>query len=155
MRRKDREISNPEKIRTILENCKVCRIGLQDEDGIYIVPMNFGYTLADEHLTLYFHCAGEGRKMEILKKNPRVGFEMDCGHELVSADKACLHSFHYASVIGNGCAQFLHEPKDKKQALTLLMKHQTGKDFEFTDSMAKAVMVFRIRTDRYTCKSHE
>lgn len=43
MRRKDREITDIEEIRDIIEKCKVCRLAMQDEEGLYLVPLNFGY----------------------------------------------------------------------------------------------------------------
>lgn len=156
MRRKDREITDSEKIKNILDSCKVCRIGLYDEGEIYIVPLNFGYFLDnDGRLTLYFHCAHEGRKIELLKKNSRVGFEMDCGHELVTADKACLYSYKYASLLGTGQAEFITDSEDKIQALRLMMKHQTGQDFDFTAEKANAITQFRIKVQKFSCKSHE
>lgn len=62
MRRKDREVKNPEQIRKVLEACKVCRLGLLDGMIPYIVPMNMAYDFDGEKLVLYFHCAKEGKK---------------------------------------------------------------------------------------------
>lgn len=82
MRRDDREVKNMEEIQEILDTCKVCRLGMADGSRIYIVPMNFGYEFEGDSLILYFHGAGEGRKLELIRKNPEVGIEMDCRHEL-------------------------------------------------------------------------
>ena len=43
MRRKDREVTEMEEIQQIFDECKVCRIGIMDENGPYIVPVNYGY----------------------------------------------------------------------------------------------------------------
>ena len=129
MRRKDREVTDIEKIEEILDACKVSRIGLMDQGKIYIVPMNHGYSLEDGRLVLYYHGANEGKKLELVKENPQVGFEMDCGHELVEGRLACQHSYHYASIIGNGEARVITEPEEKLKALAVIMKHQTGKEF--------------------------
>ena len=59
MRRKDREITDIEEIRDIIEKCKVCRLAMQDEEGLYLVPLNFGYEFEEESLALYFHSAKE------------------------------------------------------------------------------------------------
>ena len=52
MRRKDREITDIEEIRDIIEKCKVCRLAMQDEEGLYLVPLNFGYEFEEESLAL-------------------------------------------------------------------------------------------------------
>mgnify|MGYP000339842823 CR=1 FL=1 len=98
MRRKDREVTDKKEIQRILETCKVCRIGLPEEDGVYIVPMNHGYCFEEGKLVLYFHGSREGKKMEMVRTNPAVGIEMDCDHELVEGRLACQHSYHYASI---------------------------------------------------------
>ena len=102
MRRKEREVTDVGEIRGILDECKVCRLGLSDEDGIYMVPMNYGYREQDGKLILYFHGAKEGKKVEMIRKDPRAGFEMDCGHGLQEGEKACQYSYYFASVIGTG-----------------------------------------------------
>ena len=63
MRRKEREVVKSEEIAEVLDSCKVCRLGVQDEDGVYIVPLNYGYVMENGVLTLYFHGAKEGKKM--------------------------------------------------------------------------------------------
>ena len=73
MRRKDREVTDKKEIQRILETCKVCRIGLPEEDGVYIVPMNHGYCFEEEKLVLYFHGSREGKKMEMVRTNLRWG----------------------------------------------------------------------------------
>lgn len=157
MRRNDREVKDTKKIREILDNCKVCRLGMADGDQIYIVPMNFGYEFGEDGLTLYFHGAKEGRKLELIRKNPSVGIEMDCRHELAEGTVPCQYSYYYGSVIGGGVAELLEEPEEKLKALGVIMKHQTGKDFpEFKDNpkLEKAVAVIRVRVGNYTCKCH-
>lgn len=152
MRRAEREVTEPDRIIGILDQCKVCRVGLNDGGEVYIVPMNFGYSMKEGRLFLYFHCAKEGRRVNILKKNHSVGFEMDCNHSLIQADCACQYSFRYASMIGNGEAEFIEDPKEKMKAFQIIMKHQTGKDFEFNEQMVNPVTMFRIVVDDYSCK---
>ena len=57
---------------------------MADEAGPYIVPLNFGFS--DD--SLYFHSAHKGRKIDILKKNPRVCFEFDLGVKIISGEKS-------------------------------------------------------------------
>ena len=80
MRRKDREVTDPGRIADVISRCACCRIGFCDGGEVYIVPLNFGYEIKDNACTFYFHGAKEGRKIDLIHKNPKVGFEMDTGH---------------------------------------------------------------------------
>ena len=122
--------------------------------GVYIVPLNFGYQYENGCLTLYFHSAKSGRKINALEKNSAVAFEMDCGHRLMEADEPCRYSYSFASVIGNGTASLVWDGEEKKRALSLLMKHQTGRDFVFDNRMADAVTVFKISVSTFSAKRH-
>lgn len=75
LRRKDREVTETNELIQIIDQCKVCRIGMQDNAGLYIVPMNFGYTYENNQLVLFFHSAKEGRKIQALKENSVVCFD--------------------------------------------------------------------------------
>ena len=103
MRRREREVVEPNEIRDIIEACKVCRLGFCEEGEVYIVPVNFGYDMKGKELTLYIHCAGEGRKIDLIRKNAKVGIEMDCHHELAEGDLACQYSYYYASHRKRAC----------------------------------------------------
>ena len=152
MRRCDREVKDQQGIADILTRCKVCRIAMQDDRGLYIVPVNFGYVFEDGKLTLYFHGAREGRKAEALRERTPVAFEMDCDHRLTEGSLACEYSFSYSSITGSGTASFVDDFWDKQKALALLMKHQTGKDFLFTRDEAEAVAVFAVMADTFSAK---
>ena len=157
MRRTDREVKDAEGILQILEACKVCRIGMMDGEKIYMVPVNFGYVYEDGKLALYFHGAREGKKMELIQKNPAVGIEMDGAHELVTGKTACQYSYHYASLIGTGRAEIVTEPAEKLKALALIMKCQTGEEFEEIKEnlgVVQAVGVIRAEVEEFTCKRH-
>jgi nitroimidazol reductase NimA-like FMN-containing flavoprotein (pyridoxamine 5'-phosphate oxidase superfamily) len=153
MRRKDREIESVEEKLAIISKCKVCRLAMTDGNTPYVIPLNFGYEYTDEILTLYFHGAGEGMKIDILKKNPSVCFEMDCEHQLIEADTPSAYSYAYASVIGFGSVMFIEEPREKSAALNVLMKHQMGKgDFVFTERELARVCVYKVRAESFTGK---
>ena len=104
MRRKDREVTEMEEIQQIFDECKVCRIGIMDENGPYIVPVNYGYVREEGKVILYIHGAREGKKIDLIRKNANVGVEIDYRHELVEGDTACQYSYYYASIIGKGTA---------------------------------------------------
>lgn len=152
MRRKDREVTSITEKIEIINNCKVIRLAMKDKKGLYIVPLNFGYSYIDDKLTLYFHCAKEGRKLNAIKENSEVAFEMDCEHRLIESDIACSYGFSFKSIIGNGYASTVENIEEKKNALALLMKHQTGKDFIFDDKQANAVTVFKVDVNDFSAK---
>lgn len=157
MRREDREVRDEEEIRRVIESCKVCRLGLLDQGRIYIVPMNFGAMFEEGRLILYFHGAKEGKKLELLKENPRAGIEMDCGHELAAGNSACQYSYYYASIIGDGKAEIVTEPEEKQKALAVIMKQQTGRDFtefETNPKLERAVAIIRVEVEEFSCKCH-
>ena len=156
MRRSDREVANPGEILRILEKCDVVRLGINAPGHPYIVPMNFGYTFAENALTLYFHCAAEGKKIDILHANPRACFEIDADHSLITADTACKYGFRYASVIGSGSVCFIEDIEEKRCGLNVLMRHQTGtdRDFYFSDDDAEQVLVFKLNVTEFTGKKH-
>ena len=83
MRRSDREITDFNEMIEVMERCDVCRLAFHGEDYPYILPLNFGMEVQDGRITLYFHGALEGRKYELMKRDNRAGFEMDCAHRLV------------------------------------------------------------------------
>ena len=70
----------------VLRECTVCRVGMQSQGKIYVVPMNFGYEQEGEKLTFYLHSAKVGRKIEALREEPEVCVELDCRHGLMEAE---------------------------------------------------------------------
>ncbi len=154
MRRKDREVTKVEEQLSILNDCKVCRIAVQDAQGLYIVPLNFGYSYEEGRLTLYFHSALSGRKIRAIEENGAVAFEMDCRHRLIEAEDACKYGYAFGSIIGSGTASIVQDTKEKQKALSLLMKHQTGKDFVFGSRQADAVTVFQLDVAAFSVKEH-
>ena len=154
MRRKDRQITEIEAIRAILDKAKVLHLAMIDGARPYVVPMNYGYALADGRLTLYLHGAKEGRKLDVLQQNDRVAFVLETDVSPVSGgDIPCKYGEAYASVMGEGTAVLLDDPVQKIEALQILMKTQTGREFAFTPAMAESVSVIRVNVDSFTAKA--
>ncbi len=155
MRRKDREITDYNEKVAIIQRCEVCRLGMIDGDSLYIVPLNFGFEAQNGDLTLYFHGALEGRKIDVLKKTPQVCFEFDRGHELIRAATASAHSFRYESVIGTGRVKFINDTDEKRHALKKLMLHMAGSDdFTFSENELARVAVFKVQAVEFSAKRH-
>ena len=140
MLRKDREIVEKGKIESIIGKALCCRIGLVDGDEPYVVPVNFGY----ERNALYFHGALKGRKIDIIRKNNKVCFEIDTDLEIKKADKPCDWGMKYRSVIGAGSARILENDGEKTHGLSLIMKQYTVSDFTFPKPSLDSVLVIKI-----------
>lgn len=152
MRRTDREITDIKSICNIIDNCKVFRVATSVDNIPYIVPLNFGYEYNNENFVFYFHCANEGKKLDMFRKNSTVCFELDYNHDLIVANAACGYGYKYRSVIGTGKVEFITEVEDKIHMLKCLMKHQTTKDFTFTNEQASAVTVCKIKVLEISAK---
>lgn len=182
MRRKDREVLGDENIKQIIEQCTTCHVALEDEvnPGMpYVVPLSFGYSLQNGTLELVFHCAHVGKKLDCIRKNPKVAFSMCVENRIeIFEDNVCKSGRYYASVMGQGTAEIVEDPAEKCQALSLLMERQAGgaqghvrashaacgnqeahisqdaapHPFTFTPEQARAVTVIRIVSTNYTAK---
>lgn len=148
MRRKDREITDIEEIEQLLNRADVCRIGLVDGDEPYIVPVSFGY----ENNAIYFHSAQEGRKVDLLKNNNKVCFEIDTDIEIIRSETACKWHTKYRSVIGIGKATFLTDNQEKVHGLEVIMRHYSPSAFQFSQDRLELVLVVRIDIDSMSGK---
>ena len=152
MRRADHAVTDPEQILEILNRCKILRIAMQDAEGLYIVPLSFGYVNQNGQYQLYIHSAKEGRKVTAMSAGCSVAFEMDCNFQLQESEDACHYSCLYASLIGTGHACLVEDPAEKALGLSAIMRHQSGKEFSFTEQMTKSVAIFRIDVEQMTGK---
>ncbi len=153
MRRKDREVTDKREIEEIIQKCKVCHIAMCDDGMPYLVPLSFGYRFTeDDSLELYFHSAMYGKKLDILRKNNKVCFEISCVGETVVSEQVCRSGCAYASVIGYGKVTFLEHNLDKCNGLSFLFAHQTGKEVTFESKQADSVCVFKLVSKEYTGK---
>ena len=148
MRRKEREITDSAEIEKIIKRASICRIGLLDGDEPYIVPVCFGY----ERNALYFHGALAGRKVELIRENNRVCFEMETDVAVVSADEPCGWTMKYRSVIGMGRACILQGDEEKAHGLKVIMRQYSEKDFNFPKERLDSVLVVRIDVESITGK---
>lgn len=156
MRRKDREITDPEEIDAILGRCRVCRLAFAVEDTPYIVPLNFGFRREDGRLTLFFHGAKEGRKLDMMARNPRVCFETDGMHRLMpDADHPEKCTMAYESVVGWGTARLLTDAAERRRALDCLMAHYGAVPKGYPEAALRAVAVFSVAVSECTGKRHE
>jgi nitroimidazol reductase NimA-like FMN-containing flavoprotein (pyridoxamine 5'-phosphate oxidase superfamily) len=142
MRRKEKEITDIREIEAIMQKAEVCRLGLAVDNTPYVVPVNYGY----ENHCLYIHCAKQGRKIDMIRQNNRVCFEMDIEAKIWDRDKpACDSSSSYRSVIGYGQAFLSEDFEEKKQALDIIMKHYSDRDsFQYLEEEVDNVGIIKI-----------
>ena len=148
MRRKDREITDVQEMREILAEANVCRIALCDGDRPYIVPMSFGI----DGNRIYFHCAPVGKKLELIRANPNICFEVDVDVEVVEAEAACEWTARYRSVIGQGRASLVEDPAEKAVGMTALMRQYSESEFEFSEEVIRSVTIVRMEIESMTGK---
>lgn len=158
MRRKDREIKNIDDIFSVIRQCKTIHIAMVDDGKPYAVALNFGFDRTGDTLLLYLHSAFEGRKMDILKKNPNVYFQMDCNHAPApgSPGNPCSFSWDFDSVMGSGQAAFLTEPSQKEHALNRILQcvGDLEEEFTFPEKMLENTCVWQIASNDFTGKRH-
>lgn len=155
MRRKDREVTDYNKMIEILAACDCCRLGLLDENGAYIVPLNFGYEEVNGKVLLYFHSSAVGKKLDLIRTQETASFEMDRKHQLVEGAIACAYSYSYQSIIGKGTIQILENYEEKVHALTVLMSHYSAKgEWRFTKEQVDSIAVIKLEVTNWSCKEH-
>ena len=152
MTKRERQVTDEGQIRNILDTAKVLHLGLAVDNEPYVVPMNYGYTVEEGQLVLYLHSALRGKKLDMIRSNPKVFFEMDCDLDPFEGEKPCQYGLAYSSVMGRGTASIVEDVEEKKKAMSVLMKTQTGKDFSFEDRLVSVVAVIRIDVLEYTAK---
>ena len=152
MTKRERQVTDPKQIMDIFDAGKVLHLGLAVNDEPYVVPMNYGYTMEDGKLVLYLHSAVRGKKLDMIQVNPKVFFEIDCDWIPFEGELPCQYGLSYSSVMGKGVARIVEDVEEKKKAMSILMKTQTGKDFSFLDRLVSVVAVIRIDVAEYTAK---
>ena len=150
MRRSEKEIADEAEIREVIRRSTVCRLGMVDDGLPYVVPLSFGYEAGH----LFLHSASEGRKIEALRKNPRVCFEFDVDCQVVRAAEPCNWAMRFRSVVGFGRAEFVDDLEEKRHALAVIMRQYAGAEelFSFPAQRLESTTVIRIAVESMTGK---
>jgi nitroimidazol reductase NimA-like FMN-containing flavoprotein (pyridoxamine 5'-phosphate oxidase superfamily) len=158
MRRNDKKIESAAELAELLQSGDICHLSMVDDGKPYVIPLNYGY-IEGGYLeggttngALYFHSAPEGRKLDILRKNPQVCFCIVADHQLIEGVKACSWSASYRSVIGTGKAFILTEPAEKDEGLKILMAQYSDRDYEFSEKDLERVVVIRVEIEEMSGK---
>ena len=148
MRRKDKEIKDKAQIEQLIQDAQICHLALADNGQPYVVPLNFGY----RDNTVYFHSARQGRKIDMLKANPRVCLEFSHPREIVQGETNCKWGQRFESVIAFGEARLIEDDSEKKEALDIIMEHYGGQGGDYPDNKLKITVVIAIPLDEMTGK---
>lgn len=150
VRRKDREITDRAELEAIIRADKLMHIALVDGELPFLVPVFYAFDGA----ALYFHSAQAGRKMEILKRNNNVCFEISTDHGFIESDEACDFEARHRTVIGMGKAVFVEDGAEKIKALDLIVAHFSDKKFVYPQSNLDRTAVIRIDIVSLQGKKH-
>lgn len=154
MRRKEREITDLDDIKYILSAGLICRLALSVDDVPYIVPLNYGVEFSDP-IIFYFHCAPEGRKLEMLKQNNHVCFEIEADTEVIRGKQACDWSMNYKSVIGYGRVDIVSDQDQMIHGLDTIMMHYAGEgDFTYSPKLLDRMYILKLTVENLSGKSH-
>lgn len=115
MRRKEKEITDREELRRILAAARVCRLAMCDGERPYLVPLSFALDGDD----LVLHSAREGRKLDVLRRNPAVCFEVEEAVALRAGETACDFGMAFRTVIGFGEVEFVEDAAERRRLLGL------------------------------------
>lgn len=155
MRRKDREVTDKNRIDEIIDACAVCRLAFATGTEPYIVPLSFGLEKDGEKRILYFHCAKQGRKIELAEKIGTASFEMDT-FELSAGEMACDYTAKYSCVMGFGKLEVITDGnEEKRHALNIIMNHYTDKgDWEYSENMISRTCILKLEVQKISCKEN-
>ena len=116
MRRKDKEVTDPSELVKPLKEAAYITLALCRDNEPYIATLSHGYD--EEANRVYFHCAREGKKVDILRTNPVVWGQalIDGGYQQGSCD----HLYHTTQF--RGVVSFVEDPEEKRRALETMVR---------------------------------
>jgi nitroimidazol reductase NimA-like FMN-containing flavoprotein (pyridoxamine 5'-phosphate oxidase superfamily) len=149
VRKVNQEITDKGIIEEILSNAQICRIAMLDNDRPYLLPFNYGY----RDNCIFVHSAKEGKKIELLRKNNLVCFEIEQMVQIIKHEKACKWSTLYRSVVGYGYVEIIADFERKIQGLQIIMaQHGAPETNDFDRRHVDAVVILKLTIDTITGK---
>lgn len=152
MRKTNQEIRDRQVLQDILQGAVICRVAMMDGDRPYILPFNYGYSDG----CLYIHSAPEGKKIDLLRRQNRVCFELEDTVEIVKGKQACNWSTRYRSVVGYANVEILTGTKDKQHGLEVIMRQHGAPDLHiFNPENMKRMVILKLRITSMTGKQSD
>jgi nitroimidazol reductase NimA-like FMN-containing flavoprotein (pyridoxamine 5'-phosphate oxidase superfamily) len=141
MRKSKQEIKDPDILEKILSKALICRVAMTDGALPYILPFNYGY----QDKSLYIHSAPEGKKIDLLKLNNKVCFEVEDAVEIIKGEEACDWTTSYRSVIGYGTVEILSDEASKQHGLEVIMAQHGAPDLvDFNPKNMKRMVILKL-----------
>ena len=150
MRRKDREITDKKTILDIISKAQVCYMGMSRDNLPYLIPINFGYS----DNTIYFHCALEGEKINILKENPHVCMVFNIDNKLINNIAQDDWTMYYKSVIAYGKVEFIMDIAQRQKAINIMFKHYEGENYPLPKPVLEKTMFLKVEIKKMTGKQN-
>jgi len=150
MRRKDKEITDKKKILDIISRAQVCYLGMSKGNMPYVIPINFGYY----EDTIYFHCALEGEKIDVLQENPHVCMVFNVDNKLINNIVQDDWTMHYKSVIAYGKIEFIMDITQRQDAINIMFHHYGGKDYPLPEPVLAKTMFIKVKMEKMTGKQN-
>lgn len=149
MRNSKQEIVDHTILENILAKGTICRLAMMDGDRPYLLAFNYGY----KNRCMYIHAAPEGKKIDLLKKNNKICFEIESPTELITDAKPCKWSFKYQSIVGYAHVEIVTDFEEKKRGLDIIMSHYgfEGQP-EFADKQVEFIVILKVVIDEMTGK---
>ena len=117
MRKSNQEITEKRILEELLSGAEICRIAMMDGNRPYILPFNYGYRDG----CIYIHAAPEGKKIELIRKNNQVCFEIEYQVSIIREETACKWSTRYRSLVGHGTMEIITDDPGKQLGLEAIM----------------------------------
>jgi len=148
VRRQDKAITELSNIEDILTSGNVCQLAVTADPAPYIVTLNYAY----RDNTLYFHSASEGRKIDLIRLSPTVGFSISIDMGVIKNQLPCDWSNRYRSVVGHGVVKFIDTLKEKRQVLDLIMSLYSEEQYTFPENILQNTSVYSLEITDMTAK---
>ena len=149
MRKANQEITDPKILEAVLKKATIIRLAMVDNEMPYLLPFNFGYS----ENCVYIHSAPAGKKIDVLRQNSQVCFEVDDETATIEGDIACRWSTMYRSVIGYGKVEFVTRFDEKVRALDIIMQqHGAPAKMEFDPKEIEFIVVLKMKIESITGK---
>lgn len=151
MRRIQQEIKDKSIIDKILSTSEICRLGFIDNDRAYILPFNYGY----QDGFIYIHCAREGKKIDLIRKNNLVCIEIEQIAKIERYKKACKWETRYRSLTGYGKIEIITDYEQKRKGLDVIMKHNradASHDLNYEKSKVDSILILKVEITEVTGK---
>ena len=148
MYKKNREVTDIHHIKAIFDLSTVCHVAFNNTPAPYVLPLNYGY----HDNKLYLHTANQGLKLELIKKNNNVGFEIENKIQLVQGEKGT--TLKYQSIVGEGIIEIINDDEEKQTALKYLIEHHGGKFERHSEMSLAGVTMLVINITKLTAKAN-